>query len=139
LALEQEVQTLRLLVNELWLCHQAAFSSDSEETVAMGCIISSTTVPLDQLPPPPPPPPPPPLPSLTLSLTPVRFVHKKSKAIHVCPVESKGQNMLPLGDILKDISKVKLRPVARSPGGNPIRRPITPTILLVHRMFSLRC
>lgn len=27
LTLEQKVQTLRLMVNELWSCHQAAFSS----------------------------------------------------------------------------------------------------------------
>ena len=27
LALEQEVQTLRLMVHELWMCHQAALSS----------------------------------------------------------------------------------------------------------------
>ena len=31
LALEQEVQTLRLMVNELWLCHQAAFSSGESD------------------------------------------------------------------------------------------------------------
>ena len=85
--------------------------------MAVGCIISSTTVPPDQQPPPPPlpppPPPPPPLPSLTLSLTPLRFVRKKSKAVPACPVESKEQTMLSLGDIVKDISKVKLRPVER--------------------------
>jgi hypothetical protein len=122
------------MVNELWLCHQAAISSDSEEMlVAIGCIISSAKVPPDQ--------PPPPLPPLTLSLTPVQFVCKKSKAVHVCPVESKGQTMLSLGEILKDISKVKLRPVERSPCGNTVRRtrtPISPSNILA-AVLRKRC
>jgi len=31
LALELEVEQLRLMVNELWLCHQAAFSSGESD------------------------------------------------------------------------------------------------------------
>ncbi|XP_033608570.1 mitochondrial fission regulator 1 isoform X2 [Cryptotermes secundus] len=129
LALQHEVQKLQAMVHELWMCHQATLSSDSEETaVAVRCVVSSSTSLLQaQLPPPPPPLPPPPPPPLPLSLIPVRNVSNKSKANSLCPTKSSGEAVLSLGDIMKDVTKVKLRPVERTPGGNPKRRPVTPS------------
>lgn len=126
LALQQEVQKLQAMVHELWICHQATLSSDSEETViAVSCAVPpSASLSRAQLPPPPPPPPPPPLP---LSLVPVRTITSKSKATSLYPTEPSGQAVLSLGDIMKDVAKVKLRPVERTPGGNPVKRPVTPS------------
>lgn len=75
-----------------------------------------------------PPPPPPPLPIIEFSSK-----NKSSKVLTSSPRVSKVQSndckvkesndnkALSMFDVLKDITKVKLRPVERSPGGRPIK------------------
>uniref|UniRef100_W5K9S4 Mitochondrial fission regulator n=1 Tax=Astyanax mexicanus TaxID=7994 RepID=W5K9S4_ASTMX len=69
----------------------------------------------------PPPPPPPPSPHVSVSeVIRQRQAAKKDKAgPSECTTSSSVPSML---DVLKDINKVKLRSVERSPGGTPVRK-----------------
>ena len=75
---------------------------------------STPTAPL----PPPPPPPPPPLPTFELLPTPIKLENKKKTVIPTI------KNGLPTGkELLRDLKKVQLRKIEKSPGGGPLKKP----------------
>ncbi|KYM92807.1 hypothetical protein ALC53_00608, partial [Atta colombica] len=118
LALEQELQELREQIstivknNKLSKYASVASLSNGEDN------LKSLSVPL-----PPPPPPPPPLPLLLLPPTTPHIARRASLQDH--KIEDRKKILFSVkkstGDMLKDIDNVKLRPVARSPGGHPMR------------------
>ncbi|XP_015594988.1 mitochondrial fission regulator 2 isoform X2 [Cephus cinctus] len=107
LALEQELQELReqisLIVNTTKQVDKQSSLSSLKNGYENG------------LPPPPPPPLPPP--------TTPHIARRASLQDHKFEDRTKPQLLAQksMGDILKDIDKVKLKPVARSPGGRPLR------------------
>uniref|UniRef100_A0A8C4QZD3 Mitochondrial fission regulator n=1 Tax=Eptatretus burgeri TaxID=7764 RepID=A0A8C4QZD3_EPTBU len=87
--------------------------------------------PLPQsLPPPPPPLPPPSLPSQKDSVMDVirqRRANKTSSSQSNCVTRAPPETFVNMMEVLKDMDKIKLRAVQRSPGGTPMRRrPATP-------------
>ncbi|XP_018363970.1 PREDICTED: mitochondrial fission regulator 2-like [Trachymyrmex cornetzi] len=118
LALEQELQELREQIstivknNKLSKYASVASLPNGEDN------LKSLSVP-----PPPPPPPPPPLPLSFLPPTTPHIARRASLQDH--KIEDRKKILLSveksMGDMLKDIDNVKLRPVARSPGGHPMR------------------
>ncbi|KAL0118767.1 hypothetical protein PUN28_009440 [Cardiocondyla obscurior] len=113
LALEQELQELREQIstivknNKLSKCASVASLPNGTESVS---------------PVPPPPPPPLPLPLTLLPPTTPHIARRASLQDHKIEDRKKNSNVQKsMGDMLKDIDNVKLRPVVRSPGGHPIR------------------
>ncbi|XP_011879214.1 PREDICTED: mitochondrial fission regulator 2-like [Vollenhovia emeryi] len=119
LALEQELQELREQISTIVKNNKlskyasvASLPNGADDTKSV----------------PPPPPPPPPLPPLSLPfpLLPPTTPHIARRA-SLQDHKMEDRKKMPLsvqkstGDMLKDIDNVKLRPVARSPGGHPIR------------------
>lgn len=78
--------------------------------------------------PPPPPPPPPPMPPMMPLSTP-KLVITKSQSVNAnTPKRPTGTKMpFDMADVLKDMGKVKLRRIERSPGGTPLRQAPPPT------------
>ncbi|XP_074642868.1 mitochondrial fission regulator 2-like [Tubulanus polymorphus] len=77
-------------------------------------------------PPPPPPPPPPPIP-VNRTKTTVADIIKQNKAKKAGtsePIDIPGRNKSTpnMGEVLKGLGTVKLRSIARSPGGTPLRQ-----------------
>lgn len=108
LALEQELQELREQISTI--VKNASVTSLPNETDDMKSV-----------PPPPPPPPPFPLQLPLLPTTPhiARRASLQDHKIEDRKISSSIQKSM--GDMLKDIDNVKLKPIARSPGGHPIR------------------
>lgn len=110
LALEQELQELREQVSAIVKSNKSCYAStvslsngtDSEKTIIMQ-----------------PPPPPPPLPPPT---TP-HIARRASLQDHTIEDRKKPplNTQKSMGNVLKDIENIKLRPIARSPGGRPLR------------------
>ncbi|KAI0231789.1 Mitochondrial fission regulator 2 [Lamellibrachia satsuma] len=72
--------------------------------------------------PPPPPPPPPPMPSLlSTPRIPLSDIIKKNKDKVAAQNTTKANNRPDMAQVLKGLTSVKLRSIARSPGGTPIR------------------
>ncbi|KYM94713.1 PREDICTED: mitochondrial fission regulator 2 [Cyphomyrmex costatus] len=115
LALEQELQELReqisTIVKNNKLSKYASVASLPNGEDNLKSLV------------PPPPPPPPPLPLSFLPPTTPHIARRASLQDH--KIEDRKKILLSVerstGDMLKDIDNVKLRPVARSPGGHPIR------------------
>ncbi|KAK2587074.1 hypothetical protein KPH14_011020 [Odynerus spinipes] len=106
LALEQELQELREQISVI-------VKSNKQSQYASVASLSSEKE--DSKPPPPPPPlPPPSTPHIArrASLQDHKIEERKK-----VPLNTQKS----MGDVLKDIDKVKLKPIARSPGGRPLR------------------
>ncbi|CAH1396469.1 unnamed protein product [Nezara viridula] len=103
--LQNELKELREQVASILLKQNSSTSSQADEK------------PAPALPPPPPPPLPPPFDISSPFVTPKRK-----------PLTTRNDNVSnnnPLGDVLKEIKNgpPKLKPIERSPGGRPIKRP----------------
>lgn len=110
LALEQELQELREQISTIVknTKHGPTRNFVSEPSLVNG-------KDNDMKPPPPPPPLPPP--------TTPHIARRASLQDHIID-EKKKPPLLPqksMGDILKDIDKIRLKPIARSPGGRPVK------------------
>lgn len=111
LALEQELQELREQVSVIVKSNkQSRYASTVSLPNGTGVATSMAVEP----PPPPPPLPPPTTPHIArrASLQDHKVEDRKKPAI---------SSQKSMGDVLKDIDKVKLKPIARSPGGRPLR------------------
>ncbi|KAK0097704.1 hypothetical protein PV326_014330 [Microctonus aethiopoides] len=106
LALEQELQELRTQVSLI-----VKTASQRQHYASMASLSNGNTQEI--LPPPPPPLPPPTTPHIArrASLQDHKLEDKKK------PLTTQKS----MGDMLKDIDKVKLKPIERSPGGRPVR------------------
>ncbi|XP_012532409.1 mitochondrial fission regulator 2 isoform X1 [Monomorium pharaonis] len=116
LALEQELQELREQISTI-------VKNNKMSKYASVASLPNGADDLKPMPPPPPPPPPFPLPLPLLPPTTPHIARRASLQDHKIEDRKKipvdGQKST--GDMLRDIENVKLRPVARSPGGHPIR------------------
>ncbi|XP_030054302.1 mitochondrial fission regulator 2 [Microcaecilia unicolor] len=91
---------------------------------------SSTSTPVHHFatPPPPPPPPPPPLTSFDSSSSAINLIKQrcaanKTSLIREEPADKQRAACIPnMMDVLKDLNKIHLRAVERSPGGTPITK-----------------
>ncbi|XP_011701770.1 PREDICTED: mitochondrial fission regulator 2-like isoform X3 [Wasmannia auropunctata] len=114
LALEQELQELREQISTIVKNNKLSKYASVASLPNGADVLKSLSVP-------PPPPPPPPLPFLPPT-TP-HIARRASLQDH----KIEDRKKIPLsvqkstGDMLRDIDNIKLRPVARSPGGHPIR------------------
>uniref|UniRef100_A0A8C4QXT0 Mitochondrial fission regulator n=1 Tax=Eptatretus burgeri TaxID=7764 RepID=A0A8C4QXT0_EPTBU len=102
-----------------------------QQLVPNACQPNCSAGPLPQsLPPPPPPLPPPSLPSQKDSVMDVirqRRANKTSSSQSNCVTRAPPETFVNMMEVLKDMDKIKLRAVQRSPGGTPMRRrPATP-------------
>ncbi|XP_072170390.1 mitochondrial fission regulator 1-like [Diadema setosum] len=71
----------------------------------------------------PPPPPPPPPPVSTPKLNAIELIKQNRDKNKNKPKAQAGSGMPNMADVLKGLGTVKLKSVARSPGGTPIRQP----------------
>ncbi|XP_025075169.1 mitochondrial fission regulator 2-like isoform X2 [Pogonomyrmex barbatus] len=116
LALEQELQELREQISTIVKNNKLSKYASVTSLPNGADSIKSLSVPS-------PPPPPPPLPLPLLPPTTPHIARRASLQDH----KIEDRKKIPLsvqksmGEALKDIDNVKLRPVARSPGGHPIR------------------
>ncbi|CAK9800573.1 Mitochondrial fission regulator 2 [Anthophora plagiata] len=111
LALEQELQELREQVSAIVKSNkQSRYTSTA--SLANGTD-SENTIQLQQ-PPPPPPPLPPPTPHIA---------RRASLQDHKVEERKRGPfaSQASMTDVLKEFDNVKLKPIARSPGGRPLR------------------
>lgn len=118
LALEQELQELRSQVSVIVksTSTKQPYSSTSSSSSSMSNGNSNNNKIIKNKPIPPPPPPPLPPPS-----TP-HIARRSSLQDH--KLEERKKPLIAqksMGDMLKDIDKIKLKPVERSPGGRPLR------------------
>lgn len=138
-ALEDELAQLRSQIAALVTSQQAANVSSFNVSIS-SCLEppNCTSTPIKPPPPPgpppgiPPPPPPPPPPPISqgnegMSLQDVIRQRKLEKAEQAGDLESvkrlKMQSSVPdMADVLKDLHKVKLKSVSRSPGGTPFNK-----------------
>ncbi|KOC71190.1 Protein FAM54A [Habropoda laboriosa] len=122
LALEQELQELREQVSAIVKNNkQSRYTSTA--SLANGTDSENTTQ-LQQPPPPRPPPPPPlPLPLLPLPPPTPHIARRASLQDHKVEERKRGPfaSQASMIDVFKDIDNVKLKPIARSPGGRPLR------------------
>ncbi|XP_043278440.1 mitochondrial fission regulator 2-like [Venturia canescens] len=111
LALEQELQELRTQVSMIVKSSVPPQSNSSAVSLSNGGSPDSARG--QRFPPPPPPPPPPTTPHIArrASLQDHKLEERKK------PLTSQKS----MGDMLKDIDKVKLKPIQRSPGGRPLK------------------
>lgn len=130
--LERELQELREQMARIVAAQLQSEKRqlDAPRPPAFAPALASST-PTAPAPPPPPPPPPPPLPpmcnppSMRLTITKRQADKDNSNAT---PKRSSGMRMpFDMTDVLKDLGKVKLRQIARSPGGTPLRQAPPPT------------
>ncbi|KAG6795459.1 mitochondrial fission regulator 2 [Apis mellifera caucasica] len=115
LALEQELQELREQVSAIVKNNkQSRYTSVASLTNGM----DSENIIQSQQQPPPPPPPPPPLPPPT-----PHIARRASLQDHKVENRKRGPfaSQISMTDVLKDIDSIKLKPIARSPGGRPLR------------------
>lgn len=111
LALEQELQELREQISAIVKSNkQSRYASTASLPNGTG---GTASVPV-QPPPPPPPLPPPTTPHIArrASLQDHKVEDRKKPVVNT---------QKSVGDMLKEIDKVKLKPIARSPGGRPLR------------------
>ncbi|XP_028857896.1 mitochondrial fission regulator 2-like [Denticeps clupeoides] len=108
-ALENELQMLRAQIAMI-ITDPSGLSSPSTPCPSLSDPVLTSTPRC----PPPPPPPPPPLPAPAV----IKAVATK-REVPAAPAPPTAPSML---DVLKDLNKVKLRMVERSPGGTPVRK-----------------
>ncbi|XP_029040120.1 mitochondrial fission regulator 2-like isoform X2 [Osmia bicornis bicornis] len=115
LALEQELQDLREQVSAIVKSNKESRYTSTASLANGTDDIPELQQPLPELPEPPPPPPlPPPTPHIARRAS--LQDHKTDDRKKVSFISQASMT-----DVLKDIDNLKLRPVARSPGGRPLR------------------
>ncbi|TNN83147.1 Mitochondrial fission regulator 2 [Liparis tanakae] len=133
-ALESELLKLRAQIAMIVTAAPASGLTESQSTPGTPLMSSTllptlTSTPRCAAPPPPPPPPPPPCPgSSTETPSVFELIRKRRKnendldRAQLKPKDSQAKTSLSMLDVLRDLNRVQLRSVARSPGGTPIRR-----------------
>ncbi|XP_031366520.1 mitochondrial fission regulator 2-like isoform X1 [Apis dorsata] len=113
LALEQELQELREQVSAIVKSNKQSRYISASLTNGMD---SENIIQSQQQPPPPPPPPPLPPPT-------PHIARRASLQDHKVEDRKRGPfaSQISMTDVLKDIDSIKLKPIARSPGGRPLR------------------
>ncbi|XP_032399441.1 mitochondrial fission regulator 2 isoform X2 [Etheostoma spectabile] len=131
-ALENELLRLQAQIAMIVTAAPASGLTESQNTVGMLLMSPPPPPALTSTPrcaPPPPPPPPPPCPGSSAKtsslLELIRQRRKNDKDLdngRLKPRDSDFKGIPSMLDILKDLNQVKLRSVARSPGGTPVGR-----------------
>ncbi|XP_034232279.1 mitochondrial fission regulator 2-like [Thrips palmi] len=119
--LERELQELREQMSRIMAAQCQIDKTREAPRIPQPPPMASST-PSAPAPPPPPPPPPPPLPPM-MSLSTPKLVITKSQTANANTPKRPGMKMpFDMADVLKDMGKVKLRRIERSPGGTPLRQ-----------------